>query len=91
MEVVEQEKNKNVYFFWDYDLTEDDVRTILRGNDENQKVWVISRIVQYALWDDIWKYLKVSDVRKYFDRIYWRTPYFKDLWGYALEVWQNAH
>jgi len=84
-------ERKSVYFFWDYDLTEEDVRAILRGEDENQIVWVISRIVNYALWDDIWKYLRIADIRRYFARIHWRTPYFQDLWGYALEVWQNAN
>ena len=88
---MDDQERKNVYFFWDYDLTEEDVRTILRGQDENRKVWVISRILNYALWDDIWKYLKLKDVRQYFDRISWRTPYFQDLWKYALEVWGNAN
>ena len=82
-------KPERVYFFWDYDLSEEQVREILRGDDEYQKIWVISRIVQYALWDDIWKYLRLDDVRKYFDRIYWRTPYLKDLWAFALKVWAD--
>ncbi len=85
------QERKNVYFFWDYDLTEADVRAILRGEDENRKVWVMSRILNYALWEDIWKYVTVKDVRENFERIWWRTPYFKDLWKYALEVWQNVN
>lgn len=84
------EEKKSVYFFWDYDLTEEDVRAILRGDDENRKVWVMSRLVNYALWDDIWKYIKLDDLRPYLNRIYWRTPYFKDLWKYAFEVWDHA-
>lgn len=67
---------ERVYFFWDYDLDEDEVRAILRGDNETEKIWVMSRILQYALWDDIWRYLKLDDVEKYFDRIYWRTPYW---------------
>ncbi len=82
-------ERQSVYFFWDYDLTEEDVRAILRGADENRKVWVMSRILNYALWQDIWKFLKLKDVRNYFDRIYWRTPYFKDLWQHALGVWSG--
>lgn len=84
-------ERKNVYFFWDYDLTEEDVREILRGDDEPRKVWVMSRILNYALYHDIWKYLKLNDVHRYYDQISWRTPYFKDLWKYALEVWAHVN
>lgn len=83
-------ERKSVYFFWDYDLTEEDVREILRWSDEPRKIWVMSRILNYALWDDIWKYLRLKDVQRYYDRIAWRTPYLKDLSKYALEVWSRA-
>ena len=31
------------YFFWDYDITEDEVRQILRRASEVEKAWVITR------------------------------------------------
>ncbi len=85
--MAEVVKKKRVYFFWDYDLAEEDVRAILHGDDEYEKVWVIGRIIQYAQWDDIWKYLKLDDVKKYFHQIQWRTPELKELWSWALSVW----
>ena len=33
------------YFFWDYDITEEEVREISRGDDEVEKAWVITRIL----------------------------------------------
>lgn len=89
--IGDKAERKNAYFFWDYDLTEEDVRAILSGNDEDRKIWVIGRIVQYALFDDIWKFIKLTDLEKYYDRLSWRTPYFKELWGYALGVWRNVN
>lgn len=80
---------KRPYFIWDYDISEEEVWEILRGDNEMRKVWLISRILQYARWDDIWKYLTLDDVRKYFDQIYWRFPFIKDMWAYALEVWSR--
>lgn len=88
---MEQQQRSSVYFFWDYDLTEEDVRAILSGTNEPRKIWVMSRILNYALYDDIWKYLKLRDVRDYYDRISWRTPYFRELWKYALEVWSYVN
>ena len=34
------------YFIWDYDLTEDDVRVILRSQNQTDKVWMLSRILE---------------------------------------------
>jgi hypothetical protein len=83
-------ERKRVYFFWDYDLTEEEVRAILRGTDETAKTWVISRILQSAHWDDIWKFLTLQDVKNYFDKIQWRSPYLRNLWAHALEVWAHV-
>ncbi len=82
---------ERLYFFWDYDIDEDELRAILRGDNEDEKIWAISRIVQNAGWQDIWRYLSIKDIIKYFDRISWRSPYVKDLWAHALQVWGYGH
>lgn len=84
---MEQQQRSSVYFFWDYDLTEEDVRAILRGTNETEKIWVMSWILQSARWSDIWKFLTLKDVRENFAKIQWRTPYLRELWSDALEVW----
>jgi hypothetical protein len=80
---------KRVYFFWDYDLTEEDVREILAGDDVHRRAWVISRILNAARWDDIWKYITVDDIRAHFDLLRFRLPYLRELWTHALEVWSR--
>lgn len=80
---------KRVYFFWDYDLSEEDVREILAGDDEYRRAWVISRILNAAHWDDIWKYVTLDDIRTSFDQLRFRTPHQRELWAHALEVWSR--
>lgn len=80
---------KRLYFFWDYDLSEEDVREILAGDDAHRKAWVISRILNAARWDDIWKYVTVKDIRTHFDQLQFRFPYLQELWAHALEVWSR--
>ena len=41
------------YFIWDYDLTEEDVRAILRGDNEYEKVQMMVRILERCRWEDI--------------------------------------
>ena len=76
------------YFFWDYDITEEEIRDILRGDNQVEKAWVITRILEYARWEDIWRYLTVDDVRESFEQLGLK-PYLRDLWAYAIEVGSN--
>lgn len=77
------------YFLWDYDITEEEVREIIRGGNEVEKAWVITRILEYARWEDIWRYLTVDDIRNNFERLRFRWPQVRDLWAYALKVWSD--
>ena len=78
------------YFFWDYDIREDEVRGILAGANGVEKAWVISRILQYAKWEDIWRYLKPEDIRQNLPRLDFRRPQDRDAWSYAVERWLRS-
>jgi hypothetical protein len=80
---------KRPYFFWDYDLSEEEVYAILAGDDVHRKAWVISRILNAARWEDIWKYVTVEDIRTHFDLLRFRLPHLRELWAHALEVWSR--
>lgn len=80
---------KRPYFFWDYDISEDEIRAILRGGDLFEKAWVISRILEHARWEDIWRYLTVADIRENFENLRFRRPQDRELWAYALERWSR--
>jgi len=88
-EQTTQATSQHPYFLWDYDLTEEQVRAILRGDNEVEKVWLITRILEYAKWDDIWRYLTVDDVRENFSWLRFRWPRDRELWAYALERWSG--
>lgn len=76
-----------LYFFWDYDLSATDVKRIVSQGDSAEKAWVISRILEYAKWDDIWRYLTLADIRRSFDRLSFRRAQDRELWAYALDRW----
>lgn len=79
------------YFIWDYDLTEEDVRAILRGDNEYEKLWVMARILESARWADIWQYLTLAEVRRYWPQLYRRMRReVRDVWAWALEVWEHG-
>ncbi|MEK7064224.1 MAG: hypothetical protein AAB973_01255 [Patescibacteria group bacterium] len=75
------------YFIWDYDLTEDDVRVILRSQNQTDKVWMLSRILESARFEDVWKYTSLSEVKQMFPLLKIKKP-IRQAWGRALSIWQ---
>lgn len=74
------------YFIWDYDLNEKQVRTILHGDNEIEKLWLIGRIMTHARYADIWKYVNLKDIIEVFAKLR-LPPKIKQNWQYALNVW----
>jgi predicted nucleotidyltransferase len=88
--VEQPQRRRRAYFFWDYDLSEEDVRRILTGGDPYERAWVISRLLEAARWDDIWTYITVDDIRRHWDDLTFRAPYFREAWEHALVVWART-
>jgi len=79
-------KAQTLYFLWDYDLTEADVREILRGKDEEQKNWLVARLLESARYEDIWQYISLAELRKIFPKLQLK-PQVRAVWEFALLVW----
>ena len=77
---------KRPYFIWDYDLTDQGVKAILKSNNELEKTWMIGRILSSARYDDVWKYLTVDQIVKFFPKLRIRKE-IKAVWKNALTVW----
>lgn len=80
----------HLYFFWDYDIREEEVHRILRHGSPAEKAWVITRILEYAKWNDIWRYLTLADIRESLENLQFRRPEDRELWAYALDRWSGG-
>lgn len=54
-----------LYFFPDRPVTEDEARRMLAGSPE-ERAQVVSHLLRYAEWDDIWRYVSRDEVREIF-------------------------
>lgn len=81
---------QRLYFFWDYNLTEEDLRAILRGDNEVEKAWAITRLLEAARWEDIWRFITLDDLRANFDRLRFRFARDREMWAYALQRWTQT-
>jgi hypothetical protein len=73
MNTITPDKQR-LYFLWDYDLSDEEVRHVLHSGTPTEKAWLITRILEYARWEDIWRYLTVADIRQHFDHLRFRLP-----------------
>jgi len=80
-------KSKKVpYFLWDYDLTEEEVRKILKEGDEFSRLWLMGRILSHARFEDVFKYLTLKDILTVFPKLKMRKE-IKKAWERAFSAW----
>jgi hypothetical protein len=56
---------QELYFFPDRPVTEDQARAMLAGSVD-ERAEVISHLLRYAEWDDIWRFVSQQEVRDSF-------------------------
>ena len=61
--------NESLYFFPDQKVSESRVRSILQHGSLDERAWVISHLLRFAQWDDIWTYVSREEVREIFPRL----------------------
>lgn len=78
---------RRLSFLWDYDLSQEDVRRILREGTPTERGWLIGRILEHAPWEEIWRYLTPEQIERDFEHLRFRSPRERELWAYALKRW----
>lgn len=79
-------KKTTPYFLWDYDLTEDKVRKILKKGDESSRRWLVARILSHASFEDVFKYLTLKEILAIFARLRMKKE-IKKYWERAFSAW----
>lgn len=78
------------YFLWDYDLSDKKVRHILKSGNETSRIWLVSRILESAKYEDVWRYVDLAEVKRMFPRLKLKEP-IRRAWAHALAVWSDKN
>ena len=57
---------RHLYFFPGQEVTDAQLRQILKQGSAKERAWAISHLLRYAQWDDIWTYVSREEVREIF-------------------------
>jgi hypothetical protein len=60
------ERGGSLYFFPDQKITEQEALHFLHQGTRPQRAWVVSHLLRYAQWDDIWTYVTREEVKEIF-------------------------
>lgn len=75
----------SLYFFPDQKVTAEEARNFLRNGTVEQRAWVISHLLRYAQWDDIWTFVSREEVKDIFPDL--ELPEnLRNAWGRMLKV-----
>ena len=79
------ENKDSLYFFPDQRITEQEFLHLLHQGTPEQRAWVISHLLRYAQWDDIWTYVTRDEVRDIFPALDLPES-LRQAWGRMLKV-----
>ena len=74
-----------LYFFPDQQVSEARVRSILRQGSPEERAWVVSHLLRFAQWDDIWTYVSRDEVREIFPQLELEEN-LRTVWARMLEI-----
>jgi len=57
------------YFMWDYRYTVGQIKEMLAADDEDQRIWLMAKIMRDARYSDVWKFISLKDFLKYRERL----------------------
>lgn len=80
--------SRTPYFIWDYDLTDTDIRKILRSEEHEQKAWLVARLLESARFEDVWQYISLAELRAIFPSLQLKSQ-VRAAWEFALRTWES--
>ena len=76
------------HFLWDYDLTVEQVKTLLKTQSIKQKAWIIARILEHARFQEVFEYITQEEIREALPHLRMNLRRKKN-WELALDVWSE--
>lgn len=79
------ERKDSLYFFPDQRVSQEEALRFLHQGTQEQRAWVISHLLRYAQWDDIWTYVSREEVKEIFPTLD-LPENLRQAWGRMLKV-----
>ena len=75
----------SLYFFPEEKVSDEQARRWLREGPPAKRLWVISHLLRFAQWNDIWSYVTRDEVRDVFAELE-LPPNLRAAWARMLKI-----
>ena len=77
------------YFLWDQPITVAEVRRRLAEGDDNERFYLIGKIMREARDTDVWRFTTPREVRDNWDKIARYLGRRRVFWEFLFEAWES--
>ncbi len=76
------------YFVWDQPMSVAGLNAKLAGDDAEERLYWTARVLRDARFDDVWRFLTVSDVVERWPALAPRLGRRRSFWTWILDRWR---
>ncbi len=77
------------YFFWDEDVSIDELRAVLAGPDSSQRDRLLGKMLREARDIDVWSFVTPAEVARALPRLGRRLGRRRAFWDFLIEGWRS--
>lgn len=77
------------YFLWDQPMTVAEVRSVLAEGSDDEKFYLLSKIMREARDTDVWKFTTPREVRDNWERIVKNLGRRRAFWEFMFDAWER--
>lgn len=78
-------KDEDLYVFPERVMTAGEIRQVLRSGGRPERAWLISQLLRYAEWEEIWTYISRDEVRQLWADLD-LSPSLRQAWARILGI-----
>jgi len=82
------QKSLRPYFLWDEDLSVDDLKERLRGEDRRERLRLLAKMLREARDIDVWLFVTPAEVAEELPAIRHRLGRRRAFWEFLIEGWR---
>jgi hypothetical protein len=76
-------------FLWDESLSREDLKKILAGENEEERLYYTAKILREARFEEVWDYLSPAVLASHWEKLRWRLGRRKRFWEFLYSTWHR--
>ncbi len=77
------------HFLWDEPLTRDNLKKLLNGDNEEERLYYAAKILREARFEEVWDYLSPAFLSSHWGKLCWRLGRKKRFWEFFYATWHK--